>query len=121
MIKIEPHGLWHWCTVWPDGLGGRLKGLWAPVCRMHDIMGALSELEYGEEVECDGEIFSWPRLGFDEPPTQQWQDWWLLSAISAIGKYLQGLSAEERKQVKDNAEVMYYGLRSFGVFYRSIL
>lgn len=81
-------------------------------------MGTLSELDYGEEVLCEGEIFSWKRLGFDTPPSQLWQDAWLRMSIYTRAMLHPGLSDEDRDKVRRNAEIMFLGLRTFGVPFR---
>lgn len=120
-LEVEKDSFHGWCSWWPEGLAQEpYRRLFGDVCRIHDIMGYMSELGSNAHVKCYGITYSWASLGYESPLPQEEQDAWLLRQIIAIADNHPDLSPEQREEVRKNGCLMYLGLRSLGQVYRFI-
>ncbi len=120
-LEIDFDNLQGWCSCWKEGID-RFPALWTNNCKIHDIMGYLSD--YGEKcgVRLYGCLYTWQNMGFTQPLTQEQQDTWLLQSILDIAEHAPQLTNLERDEVRRNACIMYLGLRSiFSKIYRAVI
>jgi hypothetical protein len=118
-VDLDKDPIHGWCTWFWEGLPA-FEHLYAPVCKVHDILCALHELGINGQVVVHGQVYTWQKMGFDQVKTLLWIDRWMRDALLEIADHYPALSASDRRRVRRDAWTAYYGLRSLGLAYRAL-